>query len=234
MPIAATTAPASPRSPISPRAPASPSSPPMRCSITPRTGAPCRTCSPASARNARSTRPGSSLEANAERHLKSAKDMARLFAGHEDALRRTVEIAEACTFSLDELKYEYPDEPVPAGKTPQSHLEDLTWEGAAWRFPDGIPDKVRDTLAKGARADRRAQLRALFPHRPRHRPLCAQPRHPLPGPRLGRQLGRLLLPRHHQCRSRPRSIFCSSASSRPSGKSRPTSTSISSMSGARR
>ena len=55
---------------------------------------------------------------------------------------------EACTFSLDELKYEYPDEPVPAGKTPQSHLEDLTWEGAAWRFPDGVPDKVRDTLEK--------------------------------------------------------------------------------------
>ena len=53
-----------------------------------------------------------------------------------------------CTFSLDELKYEYPDEPVPDGKTPQSHLEDLTWEGARWRFPDGIPDKVRDTLEK--------------------------------------------------------------------------------------
>ncbi len=74
--------------------------------------------------------------------------MARLFAGHEDALRRSVEIAQACTFSLDELKYEYPDEPVPEGKTPQSHLEDLTWEGAAWRYPGGVPDKVRDTLLK--------------------------------------------------------------------------------------
>ena len=61
---------------------------------------------------------------------------------------RSVEIADACTFSLDELKYEYPDEPVPAGKTPQSHLEDLTWQGAAWRFPHGVPDKVRDTLVK--------------------------------------------------------------------------------------
>ena len=61
---------------------------------------------------------------------------------------RSVEIADACTFSLDELKYEYPDEPVPHGKTPQSHLEDLTWEGAAWRFPEGIPEKVRDTLRK--------------------------------------------------------------------------------------
>ena len=91
---------------------------------------------------------GLKLEANAERHLKPPQEMARLFAGHEDALARTIEIADACTFSLDELKYEYPDEPVPEGKTPQSHLEDLTWEGAAWRFPGGIPDKVRDTLQK--------------------------------------------------------------------------------------
>ena len=112
---------------------------------------------------------GLRLEANAERHLKPAEEMARLFTGHEDALRRSVEIADACTFSLDELKYEYPDEPVPPGKTPQSHLEDLTWEGAAWRYPDGIPEKVRDTLREGARADRQARLRALFPHRARHR-----------------------------------------------------------------
>jgi error-prone DNA polymerase len=92
------------------------------------------------------TEAGFRLEANAERHLKAPSEIARLFKGHEDALTRTVEIANACTFSLDELKYEYPDEPVPEGKTPQSHLEDLTWEGAAWRFPGGIPDHVRDTL----------------------------------------------------------------------------------------
>src|SRR5262249_24047055 len=91
---------------------------------------------------------GLRLEANAERHLKSAHEMARLFAGHEDALARTIEIAEACTFSLDELKYEYPDEPIPEGKTPQSHLEDLTWEGAAWRYPGGIPEKIAETLRK--------------------------------------------------------------------------------------
>src|SRR4029077_254129 len=51
-------------------------------------------------------------------------------------------------FPPEELKYKYPDEPVPDGKTPQSHLEDLTWEGVTWRFPNGIPDKVRQTLAK--------------------------------------------------------------------------------------
>ena len=91
---------------------------------------------------------GLKLEANAERHIKQANDMARLFSGNEEALSRSVEIADACTFSLDELRYEYPDEPVPEGKTPQSHLEDLTWEGAAWRFPHGVPGKVRDTLEK--------------------------------------------------------------------------------------
>ena len=91
---------------------------------------------------------GFRLEANAERHLKSAHEMARLFKGHADALARTIEIADACTFSLDELRYEYPDEPVPDGKTPQSHLEELTWQGAAWRFPAGIPAHVRDTLEK--------------------------------------------------------------------------------------
>jgi error-prone DNA polymerase len=91
---------------------------------------------------------GFHLEANAERHLKPPQEMARLFEGHEDAIARTIEIADACSFSLDELKYEYPDEPVPEGKTPQSHLEDLTWEGATWRFSDGVPDNVRSTIKK--------------------------------------------------------------------------------------
>ena len=72
--------------------------------------------------------------------------MARLFRGHEDAVARTLEIVEQCTFSLDELAYEYPDEPVPAGSTPQRHLEALTWEGAGRCYPEGIPAKVRRAL----------------------------------------------------------------------------------------
>ncbi len=91
---------------------------------------------------------GLKLEANAERHLKSASEMARLFKGFEHALKHTIEIANQCRFSLDELVYEYPDEPVPAGKNPQTHLEDLTWEGARWRFPEGVPEKIRETLTK--------------------------------------------------------------------------------------
>ncbi len=85
---------------------------------------------------------GYRLAANAERHLKPAAAMATLFRDHPHALEATAEIARACTFSLDELSYEYPDEPVPKGKTPQRHLEDLTWKGAAWRYPDGVPDRV--------------------------------------------------------------------------------------------
>ncbi len=88
------------------------------------------------------------LEANAERHLKPEREMARLFKGYEDAVSRTLEIANACRFSLDELVYEYPDEPIPPGKSPQSHLEELTWEGACVRFPEGVPDHVRALLTR--------------------------------------------------------------------------------------
>ena len=86
------------------------------------------------------------LAANAERHLKSGAEMTRLFRGHEEAVARTLEIVRLCTFSLDELAYEYPEEPVPAGTTPQQHLEALTWEGAARCYPGGIPAKVRRAL----------------------------------------------------------------------------------------
>ena len=89
---------------------------------------------------------GYRLAANAERHLKSGAEMTRLFRGHEDAVARTLEIVRLCTFSLDELAYEYPEEPVPAGTTPQQHLEALTWEGAARCYPGGIPARVRRAL----------------------------------------------------------------------------------------
>ncbi len=85
---------------------------------------------------------GFRLNANAERHLKRPSEMARLFKGHEDAIVRTLEIVQACRFSLDELVYEYPEEPTPLGKTPQAHLVDLTWKGAAAFFPEGVPEKV--------------------------------------------------------------------------------------------
>ena len=91
---------------------------------------------------------GFRLEANAERHLKPPEEMARLFKGFEPALTRTLEIVARCNFSLDELAYEYPDEPVPPGSTPQHHLEYLTWQGADWRYPAGIPAHIRAQLSK--------------------------------------------------------------------------------------
>ncbi len=87
---------------------------------------------------------GFRLQSNAERHLKPPDEMARLFADHPRAIRRSVEIADRCMgFSLDQLKYEYPHETVPAGATPMQHLSELTWAGAAWRYPRGVQAKVR-------------------------------------------------------------------------------------------
>ncbi|GER08797.1 error-prone DNA polymerase [Kordiimonadales bacterium JCM 17843] len=90
---------------------------------------------------------GFKLEKNAERHLKTPAEMARLFKGHEDALARTMEVAQACQFSLEELRYNYPGEPVPPGQSAQQHLETLAEEGAARRYPDGVPQKVRTMIA---------------------------------------------------------------------------------------
>jgi len=91
-------------------------------------------------------RAGYRLFANAERHLKPADEMAALFPHHPEALARTVEIADRCRFSLDALVYEYPDDEAPPGISPQEHLTRLTRDGAAVRYPDGIPEKVRAQL----------------------------------------------------------------------------------------
>ncbi len=91
---------------------------------------------------------GRLLEANAERHLKPPAEMARLFRDHPDAITETLRFAGRIAFTLDELKYRYPDEPVPPGKTAQGHLEDLTWQGVAKYFPGGIDDRLRATLQK--------------------------------------------------------------------------------------
>ena len=87
---------------------------------------------------------GLNLLPNAERHLKPADQMARLFAACPRALARSAQIAQrAAGFNLDQLKYEYPDETCPAGKTAMQHLIDLTWRGAAAHYPQGVPEKVR-------------------------------------------------------------------------------------------
>jgi len=84
---------------------------------------------------------------NAERRLKGAGDMARLFRDHPAALRRTVEIAARCSFCLSELSYEYPDESA-GDETPQERLERLAREGLRRRYPDGASEQVLETMEK--------------------------------------------------------------------------------------
>jgi error-prone DNA polymerase len=86
------------------------------------------------------------LNPNAERHLKSPEEMARLFERWPHAIRATRDFADQLRFTLDELKYEYPRESVPEGRSPQQYLEHLTWEGAKERWPEGVPDKVEKQL----------------------------------------------------------------------------------------
>ncbi len=89
---------------------------------------------------------GFRLACNAERHLKPPEEMARLFRSCPEAVARTMEIVARCRFSLDELRYEYPDE-AQDGLSPHQRLVRLTWEGAAERYPEGVPEKVRQQLA---------------------------------------------------------------------------------------
>ncbi len=86
------------------------------------------------------------LDANAERHIKPAAEMAALFAEHPAALARTLEVAARCTFGLEELRYEYPDEVVAGHATAQDALHALTWAGAAERYPDGVPEAVEQQI----------------------------------------------------------------------------------------
>jgi error-prone DNA polymerase len=86
---------------------------------------------------------GYRLFPNGERYLKSPAQMHRLFADYPEAIERGIEVARRCSFTLDELRYEYPDELAPQGMTPIQYLAKLAWEGAAERYPDGIPPKVR-------------------------------------------------------------------------------------------
>jgi error-prone DNA polymerase len=91
---------------------------------------------------------GRLLEANAERHLKSPAEMAELFRDAPDAIIETFRFAEQITFKLDDLKYNYPKEPVPPEKTAQGHLENLTWKGAKWRYHGIVPAAVEKPLRK--------------------------------------------------------------------------------------
>ncbi len=179
-------------------------------------------------------RAGRKLAANAERFLKPPGEMARLFRDAPEAIEETLRLSDALGFSLDELRYEYPDETIEGFANAQDALTHLTYEGAAQRYPHGLPAKVRATVEHELALIAQLAIRALFPHRLRHRALRAHRK-----ASSARAAARRPIPRSAFASASPRSIptaltCCSSASSRPSGASRPTSTSISSTSGARR
>jgi error-prone DNA polymerase len=105
---------------------------------------------------------GKRLEANAERYLKPAAEMARLFRDVPESIAETMRFADRITFSLDQLRYQYPDEPVPPGKTAQRHLEDLTWQGAHKKFPIRISPKTKKVLHKELRLIRKLKYAHYF------------------------------------------------------------------------
>ena len=105
---------------------------------------------------------GLKLQANAERFLKDPAEMLRLFRGHEDAVARTMEVVGACAFRLDDLRYRYPDEPIPPGKTAPGHLRDLVEAGARKFFPEGMDDKTRAILEKELRIIRKVGYEHYF------------------------------------------------------------------------
>jgi error-prone DNA polymerase len=87
---------------------------------------------------------GYALHPNGERSLRSLQRLSELYPAA--LLAQTLRIAERCTFKLDELRYEYPEEIVPAGETPASHLRALTMRGCAYRWPAGAPAAVRENI----------------------------------------------------------------------------------------
>lgn len=91
---------------------------------------------------------GHLLEPHGERHLKPPAEMIRLFERWPDAIRAARDLADACTFSLGELRYEYPEEICPPGEDAQGWLMRQTWAGAQWRYPDGVPEAVAQTLER--------------------------------------------------------------------------------------
>jgi error-prone DNA polymerase len=87
---------------------------------------------------------GAGLYANGERYLRERARLARLYP--RELLAATVELAGACGFCLDELRYEYPRELVPPGETATTYLRRLTYEGARWRWPGGLPPSERTAI----------------------------------------------------------------------------------------
>ncbi|MCC6868995.1 MAG: error-prone DNA polymerase [Burkholderiales bacterium] len=91
---------------------------------------------------------GHALFPNGERHLRSRAVLAKVYRNEPQLLHATLDVADRCRFTLDELRYEYPAEVVPPGETPTSHLRNLVEAGIRQRYPAGIPAAVRELIEK--------------------------------------------------------------------------------------
>ena len=105
---------------------------------------------------------GSLRFSNSERYLKSSAEMMELFHRCPAAIAHGLELARRCHFSLDELRYEYPEELCPSGLTPSEHLAKLTWMGARERYPSGVPEKVATLLRRELQLIAQLRYEAFF------------------------------------------------------------------------
>ena len=101
-------------------------------------------------------------ERHADRYLKPPEEMQRLFPRYPQALARSVEILQRCRFSMDELAYQYPEEKLFPDLSPQEALEKLVAQGVPWRYPQGVPEKVRTALAHELALIRKLQYAPYF------------------------------------------------------------------------
>ncbi|MGE0741039.1 MAG: error-prone DNA polymerase [Hyphomonadaceae bacterium] len=88
------------------------------------------------------------LAKNAERHLKPPAEISRLFKDAPEAVAESLRFLEGVSFSMDQLRYEYPEETAAGFSDPQQALAHLAWEGARWRYPEGVPDAVQASLKR--------------------------------------------------------------------------------------
>lgn len=105
---------------------------------------------------------GFDRERHADRFLKEPEEMHRLFADYPEALARSREIVERCRFDMSELQYQYPEEAIVPGLDAQQSLAKFAWEGAAERYPEGIPDKVRKAILHELDLIRKMNYAAYF------------------------------------------------------------------------
>lgn len=166
---------------------------------------------------------GERRERHADRYLKPPDEMHRLFSRYPEALARTVAIMERCRFSLDELAYQYPEERDDPALTPQETLAKLTWQGAAARYPEGIPESVRATLLHELELIEKLRYAPYFltvnsiVRFARSRDILCQGRGSAANSAVCFCLGITSI-------DRAATISCSSGSCRKSGTNRPTST----------